>query len=170
MFIQYRSPLYLRQALAIGERCRFSSPAVALAAEIAPKPRHTVQKTSYPILSIHSILNEVRAASWAKFDETLEVSINTGLDPRKPNQSVKGVARLPFGTGKKTRIAVVATGSDIQAALDAGADIVGLEEVLALLQGGDVAFDVVIATPDTMPAVSKLGRVSESSRSVIRCN
>jgi ribosomal protein L1 len=134
--------------------------ASASTSSASSKPRHTKEKKNYGVINIHRAIKEVKAASWAKFDETVEVSVNTGLDPRKPNQSVKGVVRLPNGTGKKTRICVIAGGTDIQAALDAGADVAGVDEVLAMIQAGDVNFNTVIATPEYMPAVSKLGRVS----------
>ncbi len=127
-----------------------------------PNPRrHNLnQSGSNSICNAHQALHLVKSSAWAKFDETVEISINTGLDPRKPNQSVKGVAKLPSGTGKKVRICVVASASDAKVALEAGADIAGAEEVIAALQGGDLNFNTVIATPEMMPLISKIGRVS----------
>lgn len=101
----------------------------------------------------------VKQHAWAKFDETIEISVNLGLDPRKPNQSVKGVAKLPSGTGKKIRIGVFATGADAKAALEAGANVVGADDLVARVQSGDIPFDTVIATPEMMALVGKLGRV-----------
>lgn len=151
----------LRRPFALVESCRFSAAATPPAESSATdkktsKPRHTV---SLPASTVFKAIDELRTASWAKFDETLEVSINTGLDPRKPNQSVKGVAKLPSGTGKKVRIAVVAGPADAKAALAEGVEVAGLDEVIALFHSGDVNFNTVIATPDVMPALSKLGKV-----------
>eukprot|EP01031_Cornospumella_fuschlensis_P036385 gene36385-44137_t len=159
------SRLYLRSVVRPGHSLgNFSSAATAaVQSEEAPssagKVRHTKEKKTYSVSNIHKAIEEVKQASWASFDETVEISVNTGLDPRKPNQSVKGVAKLPNGTGKKTRVAVIATGTDVQAALDAGADVAGHENVVALIQGGDVNFDALIATPEAMPSVGKLGRI-----------
>jgi ribosomal protein L1 len=95
-------------------------------------------------LNVFDVLPKLRTCRWAKFDETLEIAVNTYLDPRKPNQSVKGVASLPHGNGKKVRIAVFAAGADAQAALDAGADIVGTDDLIARVQSGDIPFDRAI--------------------------
>jgi len=108
------------------------------------------------ILDTMEILKE---NSYAKFDETVDVCIKLGLDPRKPEQSVKGVAKLPFGTGKKVRVAVFASGADASAALEAGADIVGDSDLIARVQGGEVLFDTAIATPEMMVQVSKIGKI-----------
>ena len=95
-------------------------------------------------LNIHDIIPKLKSALWAKFDETIEIQVGTSLDPRKPNQSIKGVAILPHGNGKKVRVAVFATGPDAQAALAAGADIVGAEDLVAKIQAGEIAFDRAI--------------------------
>lgn len=159
------SRLYLRNVVKPGfSLANFSSVAPAVAQTVestssSGKARHTKEKKVFTAMNVHKALEEVKLASWASFDETVEISVNTGLDPRKPNQSVKGVAKLPHGTGKKTRVAVIATGTDVQAALDAGADVAGMENVLALIQAGDVNFDALIATPEAMPSVGKLGRI-----------
>jgi ribosomal protein L1 len=141
----------------------FSS--VAVQTLKGPNPRRHNMKTSQTtttssLLNAHQAVDAMKSSAWAKFDETVEISINTGLDPRKPNQSVKGVAKLPSGTGKKIRICVIASASDANAALEAGADVAGAEEVIAALQGGDLSFNTVIATPEMMPMISKIGRVS----------
>lgn len=124
--------------------------------------RHTLNKEHIDDLTIHKAIDRVKAMAWANFDETIEVSINTGLDPRKPNQSVKGVAALPFGTGKLVRVCVFATGPDAQAATDAGAEVVGGENLIAQIQSGNINFDTVIATPEMMSVVGKLGKVSST--------
>lgn len=110
-------------------------------------------------LNINDAVEKLREVAWAKFDETVELSINLNVDPRKPNQSVKGVARLPNGAGKVVRVAVFATADDAIAAKEAGADLVGAEDLVARVLGGDLAFDTVIATPEMMSMVSKIGRV-----------
>lgn len=110
-------------------------------------------------LNINIAVELVKELSWAKFDETVEISINLDVDPRKPNQSIKGVATLPRGTGKTVRVGVFAQGADAQSALDAGADVVGAEDLIARIQGGDIPFDRVLATPDVMQMVSKIGKI-----------
>jgi hypothetical protein len=110
-------------------------------------------------VSVFKALDTAKEIKWAKFDETLEITILTGLDPRKPNQAVKGVARLPHGTGKKIRVAVITNPTDAPLALEAGADVAGGEEVISAIQGGDVNFNTIIATPEFMPMISKIGKV-----------
>jgi large subunit ribosomal protein L1 len=95
----------------------------------------------------------------AKFDETVELNIRLGVDPRKADQMVRGAISLPKGTGKTMRVAVFAKGENATAARDAGADEVGDDDLLAKIQGGFMDFDAVVATPDMMPTVGKLGRV-----------
>lgn len=102
------------------------------------------------------LLKEVSAV---KFDETVDVSINLGIDARKSDQAVRGATVLPNGTGKTVRVAVFAQGENVEAAKEAGADIVGLEDLAEQIQGGNLDFNVVIATPDTMSIVGKLGPV-----------
>ena len=94
-----------------------------------------------------------------KFDETLEVSVRLGVDPRQADQQVRGAVVLPNGTGKTVRALVFAKGDKVQAALDAGADYAGAEELVAKIQGGWMDFDVVIASPDMMGVVGRLGKV-----------
>jgi hypothetical protein len=110
-------------------------------------------------VSVFKAIDSAKEIKWAKFDETLEITIITGLDPRKPNQAVKGVARLPHGTGKKIRVAVITNPTDVPLALEAGADVAGGEEVISAIQGGDVNFNTIIATPEFMPMISKIGKV-----------
>ncbi|MBS7543548.1 50S ribosomal protein L1 [Ancylobacter oerskovii] len=95
----------------------------------------------------------------AKFDETIEVAINLGVDPRHADQMVRGVCNLPNGSGRTVRVAVFARGAKADEAKAAGADIVGAEDLLETVQGGTIEFDRCIATPDLMPLVGRLGKV-----------
>ena len=101
----------------------------------------------------------MKSLATAKFDETVEVAVRLGVDPRKADQMVRGTVALPSGTGKDVRIAVFATGEAAAEARAAGADFVGAEDLTAQVEGGMLDFDVAIATPDLMPQVGKLGRV-----------
>ena len=94
-----------------------------------------------------------------KFKESIDVSINLGIDPRKSDQAVRGSTILPAGTGKEVRVAVFAQGENAEKAKIAGADLVGFEDLAESVQGGNINFDVVIATPDSMRVVGKLGTV-----------
>ena len=98
-----------------------------------------------------------RAAT--KFDETVEISMNLGIDPRHADQNVRGVVNLPNGTGKTVRVAVFAKGPKADEASGAGADLVGADELAAKIQAGEMDFDRCIATPDMMPVVGKLGKI-----------
>jgi len=95
----------------------------------------------------------------SKFEESFDVSINLGIDPRKSDQNVRGACVLPNGTGKTVRVAVFAQGDNAVKATDAGADVVGFEDLAAQIKAGDLNFDVVIATPDAMRVVGQLGQV-----------
>ena len=101
----------------------------------------------------------VKSLASAKFDETIELVVRLGVDPRKADQMVRGTVALPQGTGKDVRIAVFATGDAAVAAREAGADIVGSDDLAAEVEGGMLDFDLAIATPDQMPVVGRLGRV-----------
>ena len=101
----------------------------------------------------------VKQGAQAKFDETVEMSVGLGVDPRHADQMVRGVVALPHGTGKTLRVAVFAKGDKAEAARAAGADVVGAEDLAAEVQEGRIAFDRCIATPDMMPIVGKLGRI-----------
>lgn len=101
---------------------------------------------------------KAKAMATAKFDETIELVVRLGLDPRKPDQTVRGTVALPSGTGKTVRVAVFAAGEAAQAARDAGADIVGTDDLAADIEKGKMDFDIAISTPDLMPMVGKLGR------------
>ena len=101
----------------------------------------------------------VKANATAKFDETIEISMNLGIDPRHADQAVRGVVQMPNGTGKTVRIAVFAKGDKADEALAAGADIVGAEDLAEKIQAGQIDFDRCIATPDMMGIVGRLGKV-----------
>ena len=101
----------------------------------------------------------VKERAKAKFDETIEVAINLGVDPRHADQMVRGVVNLPKGTGKTVRVAVFAKGAKADEAKAAGADVVGAEDLMETVQGGQIDFDRVIATPDMMGVVGRLGKV-----------
>src|SRR5207244_8050709 len=101
----------------------------------------------------------VKSNATAKFDETVEVALNLGVDPRHADQMVRGVVSLPKGTGKDVRVAVFAKGAKADEAKAAGADVVGAEDLMEAVQGGTIDFDRVIATPDMMGVVGRLGKV-----------
>lgn len=97
--------------------------------------------------------------SFAKFDESIDIAVRLGVNPKYPDQMVRGTVVLPHGTGKKRKVLVIASGEKIKEAEEAGADYVGGEEMIEKIQGGWLDFDVVIATPDMMRSVSKLGKI-----------
>lgn len=111
---------------------------------------------AYPINEAVDLLTEIAKT---KFVESIDVSINLGVDPRKSDQVVRGATTLPHGTGKTTRVAVFAQGAAAEAAKSAGADIVGLEDLAEQVKAGNLDFDVVIASPDTMRIVGQLGKI-----------
>jgi large subunit ribosomal protein L1 len=110
----------------------------------------------YPIEEALALLKELATA---KFTESVDVSVNLGVDPRKSDQVVRGSTVLPNGTGKSVRVAVFAQGANAQAAQEAGADVVGFEDLAESIKAGDLNFDVVIATPDSMRIVGPLGKI-----------
>lgn len=101
----------------------------------------------------------VKELARAKFSESVDVAVNLGVDPKKSDQVVRGSTVLPHGTGKSIRVAVFTQGANVDAAKDAGADIIGMEDLAERIQGGDLNFDVVIASPDAMRVVGKLGQI-----------
>ncbi len=113
------------------------------------------QKT-YPLTEA---LNVVKANAKAKFDESVEIAVNLGVDPRHADQQVRGVVNLPSGTGKDVRVAVFAKDKKAEEALAAGAEVVGAEDLVEKIQGGFMDFDRVIASPDMMALVGRLGKV-----------
>jgi large subunit ribosomal protein L1 len=110
----------------------------------------------YAIEEAVGLLGEL---STVKFKESIDVAVNLGVDPRKSDQNVRGASVLPHGTGKTVRVAVFAQGANAEAAKAAGADVVGFDDLAEQVQGGQIDFDVVIATPDAMRVVGKLGTI-----------
>ncbi|BCZ12060.1 50S ribosomal protein L1 [Acinetobacter pittii] len=110
----------------------------------------------YTLEEAVQVLNSLPAA---KFKESLDVAVNLGVDPRKSDQVVRGATTLPAGTGKTVRVAVFAQGAQAEAAKEAGADVVGFDDLAESIQGGNLDFDVVIAAPDAMRVVGKLGTI-----------
>ncbi|MGS1117786.1 50S ribosomal protein L1 [Castellaniella sp. UC4442_H9] len=110
----------------------------------------------YPVTEALALIKETATA---KFDESIDVAVQLGIDPKKSDQLVRGSVVLPSGTGKTVRVAVFAQGDKADAAREAGADIVGMEDLAATIKGGTIDFDVVIASPDTMRVVGQLGQI-----------
>lgn len=111
------------------------------------------------LLPLDEAVSLVKANANAKFDETVEVALNLGVNPRHADQMVRGSVNLPNGTGKEVRVAVFARGPKADEAREAGADIVGAEDLMETVQGGKIDFDRCIATPDMMPIVGRLGKI-----------
>jgi large subunit ribosomal protein L1 len=111
------------------------------------------------MLPVEDAVKLVKANATSKFDETVEIAVNLGVDPRHADQQVRGVVNLPSGTGRDVRVAVIAKDAKAAEALAAGADIVGAEDLVERIQGGFMDFDRVIATPDMMALVGRLGKV-----------
>lgn len=114
------------------------------------------RQTRYPL---DQAIKLARESSFAKFDESFDIAIKLGVDPRKSDQMVRGTSELPHGTGKKTRVLVFAVGDKAKEALDAGADFVGGEDIMKRIQQGWLDFEKAVATPDLMPLVSRLGKI-----------
>jgi large subunit ribosomal protein L1 len=110
-------------------------------------------------ITVEEAVSLIKGNASAKFDETFEIAMNLGVDPRHADQMVRGVVGLPNGTGKTVRVAVFARGAKADEAKEAGADIVGAEDLMETVQGGTIEFDRCIATPDMMPIVGRLGKV-----------
>ncbi|NLF25560.1 MAG: 50S ribosomal protein L1 [Deltaproteobacteria bacterium] len=115
-----------------------------------------VEQKLYDIEEACKVLVETASA---KFDETVEIAVKLGVDPRKADQNVRGSVPLPHGLGKTIRVAVFAKGEKVQEAKDAGADIVGADDLVEMVKSGQLDFDSVIATPDMMPQVGKVGKI-----------
>ena len=111
------------------------------------------------LITVEEAVKLIKSGATAKFDETLEIAMNLGVDPRHADQMVRGVVALPNGTGKTVRVAVFARGAKADEAKAAGADIVGAEDLMETIQSGKIEFDRCIATPDLMPLVGRLGKI-----------
>jgi large subunit ribosomal protein L1 len=112
-----------------------------------------------PVYPLQDAMPLVKKAAFAKFDESVEVSMNLGVDPKHADQMVRGTVVLPHGLGKTTRVIVIASGEKVREAREAGADEVGAEDLVQKIQGGWMDFDAVVATPDMMKSVGRLGKV-----------
>src|ERR1700678_2806021 len=121
------------------------------------KARETIERIK--LYKLDEAVKLVKERATAKFDETVELALNLGVDPKHADQMVRGVVNLPNGTGRTLRVAVFARGAKADEAKAAGADIVGAEDLVATVQGGQSDFDRCIATPDMMPLVGRLGKV-----------
>ena len=111
------------------------------------------------LYTLDEAVKMVKERAKAKFDETIEIAMNLGVDPRHADQQVRGVVTLPNGSGRSVRVAVFARGAKADEAKAAGADVVGAEDLVEKVQGGAIDFDRVVATPDLMPLVGRLGKV-----------
>lgn len=114
------------------------------------------RERAYPV---QEAVKMVKDRAKAKFDETIEIALNLGVDPRHADQMVRGVVQLPKGSGKTVRVGVFARGAKADEAKTAGADVVGAEDLAERIQGGDIPFDRCVATPDMMAVVGKLGKI-----------
>src|SRR5579872_1962805 len=110
-------------------------------------------------IKVEDAVKQVKSRASAKFDETVEIAMNLNLDPRKPDQNLRGTVMLPHGTGKTVRVAVFARGDKAREAETAGADVIGAEDLAEKVQAGDINFDRAIATPDLMALVGRLGKI-----------
>jgi large subunit ribosomal protein L1 len=117
------------------------------------------QRDPHQLYTVAEAVEKVKTTTSAKFDETVEVAMRLGVDPRKADQMVRGTVNLPHGTGKTARVLVFATGEKAADATDAGADEVGADELIDKVAGGYLDFDAVVATPDLMGKVGRLGRI-----------
>src|SRR5687767_11532720 len=129
-------------------------------AKLTKKQKKTAESVdTQKLYGVDEAISTVKANATAKFDETVEIALNLGVDPRHADQMVRGVVTLPAGTGKEIRVAVFAKGAKAEEATKAGADVVGAEDLMETIQGGQIDFDRVIATPDMMGVVGRLGKV-----------
>src|SRR6202521_1852364 len=112
-----------------------------------------------PPVRVEDAVKQVKSRASAKFDETVEIAMNLNIDPRKPDQNLRGTVMLPHGTGKSVRVAVFARGDRAKEAEAAGADVVGAEDLAEKIQAGEINFDRAIATPDMMSVVGRLGKI-----------
>jgi large subunit ribosomal protein L1 len=112
-----------------------------------------------PAVRIEDAVKAIKSRASAKFDETVEIAMNLNIDPRKPDQNLRGTVMLPHGTGKNVRVAVFARGDKAKEAEAAGADVVGAEDLAEKVQAGEIDFDRAVATPDMMAVVGRLGKI-----------
>ena len=128
-------------------------------AKLTKKAKKLAELDTQKLYGVDEAIALAKANATSKFDETIEIALNLGVDPRHADQMVRGVVTLPAGTGKDVRVAVFAKGDKAEEATKAGADVVGAEDLMETIQGGTIDFDRVIATPDMMGIVGRLGKV-----------
>jgi large subunit ribosomal protein L1 len=129
-------------------------------AKISKKAKAVAEKVDRnKVYGVEEALDLLKSLPAAKFTESVEVAINLGIDARKSDQNVRGATSLPNGIGKTVRVAVFTQGANVELAKEAGADIVGFDDLAAEVQKGNMDFDVVIASPDAMPVVGRLGQI-----------
>jgi large subunit ribosomal protein L1 len=128
-------------------------------AKLTRKQKALAELDPQKLYGVDEAIAAAKANATAKFDETIEIALNLGVDPRHADQMVRGVVTLPAGTGKEVRVAVFAKGDKAEEATKAGADVVGAEDLMDTIQGGTIDFDRVIATPDMMGVVGRLGKI-----------
>ena len=128
-------------------------------AKLTKKAKKLAELDTQKLYGVDEAIALAKSSATAKFDETIEIALNLGVDPRHADQMVRGVVTLPAGTGKDVRVAVFAKGDKADEAKKAGADVVGAEDLMETIQGGTIDFDRVIATPDMMGIVGRLGKV-----------
>ena len=128
-------------------------------AKLTKKAKKLAELDTQKLYGVDEAIALAKANATSKFDETIEIALNLGVDPRHADQMVRGVVTLPAGTGKDVRVAVFAKGEKAEEATKAGADVVGAEDLMETIQGGTINFDRVIATPDMMGIVGRLGKV-----------
>jgi large subunit ribosomal protein L1 len=128
-------------------------------AKLTKKAKLVAEKVSTAAQPVEDALSLVKELATAKFKESVDVAVNLGVDPKKSDQNVRGSTVLPNGTGKTVRVAVFAQGENAEKAKAAGADIIGFEDLAETIKGGEMNFDVVIATPDAMRVVGALGKI-----------
>jgi large subunit ribosomal protein L1 len=128
-------------------------------AKIGKNMKAAREKVGVTPLSVEEAIKGVKGAAFAKFDETVELVVNLGVDPRHADQMLRGTMLMPHGIGKKIKVAVIASGEKMKEAEKAGADIIGGEDLVQKIQEGFLDFDTVVSTPDMMKSVGKLGKI-----------
>jgi len=128
-------------------------------AKIGKNMKAAREKVGVSPLSVEEAIKGVKGAAFAKFDETVELVVNLGVDPRHADQMLRGTMLMPHGIGKKIKVAVIASGEKMKEAEKAGADIIGGEDLVQKIQEGFLDFDIVVSTPDMMKSVGKLGKI-----------
>jgi hypothetical protein len=154
---------FLRQRAVAGRyvaRCSTAAhTATTTAASPPDRPPRVAKDKSLPPQNIHDAISLIREQARARFVETVEIAVKLNVDPRKQAQNVKGIASLPRGLGKQIRVGAFCVGADIDLAKSAGADLAGAEDLIKIVQGGEIPFDRVVATPEIMTKLSRIGKV-----------